>query len=295
MDTSKSIYTSLRETHKPVNQDWACNARNDLLDANMVVISDGIGSFDKAEKASEFIASCIKDNFKHLDEIKELDLQVLFEEAAKSLDNYVNLQETDTEQIPEKAYGATLICAIETKNQFKVAYSGNGAIFHLKGNFIDFPEDVYYIPWCLNNYLNPHTIPENGKEALYKYFSYGASPNQYSPSIFEFSKDSDESGDIIIICSDGIYSSDQENIGKDDNNNVWIEGNRALIKLINTLRNYSLQNQDYKKETLDLALNEYLKKLKGMPGEMDDDCSIGIIISEPALSYFKKQQNHANN
>nr|WP_319570084.1 PP2C family serine/threonine-protein phosphatase [uncultured Draconibacterium sp.] len=295
MDTSGSIVLSLRETLKPVNQDWVCNSRNDIVDANLVAIADGLGSFDKAEIAAKIVSDNIRDNFEKLENINDHTLQTLFEKAAKSLDYYINSQKQERQLIPEKAYGTTFICAIETQDHFKLAYSGNGAIFHLKGNFIDFPEDIYYLPWCLNNYLNPHTVPENGKEALYRYFSYGASPVQYLPSILEISKDRCEYGDIIIICSDGIHSSDQENIGKDNNNNVWLEVNKTLLKLIKTLRSYVTQNQDLKKETLELAIKAYLMDLKEIPGGMDDDCSLGIVITEQALIYFKNRQKDANN
>ncbi|RPH33033.1 MAG: hypothetical protein EHM93_06895 [Bacteroidales bacterium] len=294
MDTSRSIVVSLRETVKPVNQDWDCNSRNDSIGANLIAIADGLGSFDKAELASSAIIKSIKDYFKKAETIKEVELQPLFEKLAKSLDYDINKNLDENQKIPENAYGTTSICAIETQDFFKIGYSGNGAILHLKGNFIDFPEDIYYLPWCLKNYLNPHTVPENGKEALYKYLSYGASPKQYSPSIIEFTKDNLEFGDIIIICSDGIYSSDHDNVGKDSNGNIWLEVNKTLLKLIKTLRTYVLQNEDYKKETLELAMKNYLKELKETLGGMDDDCSLGIIITGQALTYFKNRQKNAN-
>ncbi|NOU17733.1 MAG: hypothetical protein HOO91_09265 [Bacteroidales bacterium] len=294
MDTSRSIVVSLRETVKSVNQDWDCNSRNDSIKANLIAIADGLGSFDKAELASSAVIKGIRDNFKEAEIIKEIELQPFFKKVAESLDCNVNNQLGENQQIPENAYGTTCICAIETQDSFKIGYSGNGAILHLKGNFIDFPEDIYNLPWCLNNYLNPHTVPENGKEALYKYFSYGASPKQYSPSIIELTKDNHEFGDIIIICSDGIYSSDHDNVGKDSNGNVWLEVNKNLLKLIKALRTYVIQNEDYKKETLELAMKSYLKELKETPGGMDDDCSLGIIITGQALTYFKNRQKNAN-
>lgn len=293
METSESLVISLKDSVKLENRDHDCSSRNELLNANMVAIADGVGSFTNAGDTSNHIISSVKDIFKKAEEEDELDLQIIFEKAARSLDFFVNSKDEDSKQVPEKSYGTTCICAIETRNSFKLGYTGNGAILHLKGNFIDFPEDIYYLCWCLNNYLNPHTVPENGKEALYKYFSYGAQPAQYSPTIIELTKDKHESGDIIIVCSDGIYSSDHNKVGKDKNGVVWLKVNKVLLLLIHKLRSYIKEHEDYNSKTLEHTMQDFLKELKETPGAMDDDCSLGIIITEQALSYFKKRQRDA--
>jgi hypothetical protein len=135
------------------------------------------------------------------------------------------------------------------------------------------------------NILNPHTIPENGKEALYRLISDNTNFSECIPSIIELEKD-DEYGDIIMICTDGIYSGDQIKVGKNDKG-TWLKYEPLMLKFFEYMAHFFKNNQLYNKESIEQIIKQYLEEIKPM---LDDDATIGVLISSKTLNY----QNEIN-
>jgi serine/threonine protein phosphatase PrpC len=272
------------DTRKSTNQDH-CFAIDGVV--NAVLVADGIGSALYAANGSKK-AVMIAQELLSNDESYVTNMKGLFWKIQDRLDQ--EIEELGIESLKEGSFGTTLIVAIETEEKFVIGYVGNGAIFHLKGNITDFNENAYFLPWNYNNYLNPHTKPYEGKEALYKYFGYKNKSHTVTPTIIEVSKDLDGTGDIIMICTDGIYSQDHIEIEKDSKENLWIEGTKPLSLLLDEVKNY-LKEDIYNEVELEQRMNIFLKKLKEIPDEMSDDCTLGILISEQVLRYQQKSNN----
>src|SRR5262249_2604018 len=133
------------------------------------------------------------------------------------------------------AYGTTVLCAFETPRSIMLAYLGNGAIFHIRGNFNTFPASQL-LPWAAINYLNPHSLSQNGKNVLYKLLSPRGRDGEIIPTVLTLGKDQDVFGDIVLVCSDGIHSYDQTAIGTDDEGRLWISGDETVRLFFESLK-----------------------------------------------------------
>lgn len=251
-----------------------------------VIVADGIGSHYKAEEAARFCVTCIQKKIEAHEQADALDFTALFQETESKLIEFVNTSFDDLEGIDRgKAFGTTLICAIETDTEFLMAYSGNGSIWHLHGNFNSF-SPARYLPWNSINLLNPHSVEEGGKAALYRYLSIANGCS--TPTIIRINKNA-SFGDIIIISTDGIYSYDQVLVGKDPDGAIWVSGEESMNLLFQTLSRLIKDEMSSLNESkLTYAIQSYLSLLKEK-GVMYDDCTLGVIISECALQYHQRQ------
>jgi len=278
-------------TNKKENQDWFSKISNPKLQLNGVVVADGIGSFSFAKEASNLVAKFVSIKIGELTDIADLNFENIFSEAKKELIAFAKEQNMETEG---NTLGTTLIVAVHfpTPNRnhdtIKVAYVGNGGIWHLRGNFNHFNESQL-LPWNAINYLNPHSIQEEGKEALYKLISVSNNYEEAVPSVLTFRVDKNF-GDILMICTDGIYSYDQVQIGKDNSGRTWVSGEKSMSLFYSELNDY------FKDENIDLEahLYDYLKKLNSIE-ELDDDATIGVLITNDALVHQKRASNANHN
>ena len=271
------IISCVSDSLKPINEDCGRSFKGEF---NAIAIADGVGSLAYAKEASEEITQNVIELLMMVDE-ESLDLCKIFRETQKKLHQKICIEQPNA---PEKSFASTLIIAVEKADKFIVGYTGNGAILHARGNISDFPKEIYYLPWACTNYLNPHTEPYEGREALNKHFAYKSDLKFVEPTIIEISKDNIHFGDLLIVCTDGIHSMDHVDIAMDDNSKIWIEGKKSLHILGNDLRDF-LSGNDLDENNLKLCLQNYLQKLKEIPEEMSDDCTVGIIISKKAVDY----------
>lgn len=260
---------------KLTNEDFIETVINDELNFNAIILGDGIGSHYKPDEGSNF---CVKSLKKHLENCKNLD-ELNFKELFKTVyselkENFSNIEDNTIDKT--QAYGTTLICAIELEDKYIVAYLGNGSAWHIRGNFHTFSPQRY-LPWNAINLLNPHTIEENGKEALYKFIALESTENQILPSVIEINKDNELFGDIIIISTDGLYSNDHNPIAKDREGNIWIAGEKKMELLFNRLKNLINENK-FEEQIINDSIDEYLKEINESK-LVDDDTTFGIIFN----------------
>jgi serine/threonine protein phosphatase PrpC len=267
---------------KPVNQD-ACVATPDGI-----VVADGIGSFYQAEVAAQLVSQELA---KRLDKLphyaspedytlafKQVELSLRQSEAAK------NLVVPDTHPATD-VLGTTLLCAKAEGNRLTVAYVGNGAILHLRGGFSEFPANVL-LPWNALNYLNPHTIAHDGRNMLVRFMSPAGSEAQSQPTVLQLQQDITDTGDILILCTDGIHSNDQVPVGRDEEGNLWISGEQALKRLYQALSTY-LRETEPTSDGLRQLLERYLEELE-QAKMISDDCTVAVLITNQALKHFQR-------
>ena len=281
----KSLIATATITNKSENQD--CKGEVDRNDFKALFIADGLGSYKYAKLSSERIIDFfVNEVNKFQGNVNEIKFTEVFKQAKHKLIAYANevITEDEKENNNDNLFGTTLISVIETDDKIKVSYAGNGAIWHIRGNFNEFPSQ-YLFPWNAVNILNPHTVPENGKEALYRLISNNNDYSECIPSIIELEKDT-EYGEIIMICTDGIYSGDQIKAGKNDKG-IWVKYEPLMLKFFEYISHFFKNNRLYNKESIEQTLNQYLDEIKPM---LDDDATIGILISQKTLNY----QNEIN-
>ncbi len=272
---NKSLIASAIGTKKSENQDAVCCSKRAV---NVMMVADGIGSLPYAGEAAEEVVKIMEELI-----LLEpwLDFNTLYERTQMKLEEFAkNFGGSKWEE--NRSFGTTLITVIEEETQFRIGYLGNGAIIHIRSDFMLFETPPYIIPWSHSNYLNPHSIPVQGKESLTRYFALPNTLDKVRPTALTIEKDNIGEGDILVICTDGIYSQDQEGIAKDGNGELWREERKSLKLLYDCLRSF-ISEGNHTSEHLEMKLQEYLEELKVTPMEMDDDCSIAVIITDQAL------------
>ena len=288
MDIINNSFISVKSiTEKKINEDFVTSFKNEKLNIQGVILGDGIGSHYKPDIGSKFCSLKLKDILENCNSIEDISFEKYFIQIQKELKNQFEIDEDKSETLELKSvYGTTLICAIEYDDKFVVAYLGNGSIWHLRGNFHTLVSNQRYLPWCSLNYLNPHSVEENGKEALYKFIALEVSEAQIKPSVIEITKDNSLFGDILIIGTDGLDSNDQTPIGKDSDGGIWISGSKKMELLYHSLIKFAEQ-KELNNDLLDEIIDEYSNDIKKQK-LIDDDTSFGIIYSKKAIIY---QQN----
>ena len=278
---------------KQINQDYHAKIFNPHLNLLGVIVADGLGSHLYSDIGSKESVDFVKRYLEHIKDIKELNITAIFKAAKENLiqfaqrDSDINFETLDK----DRSFGTTLILAfeyeLEGKKVFKIAYVGNGAIWHIRGNFNRI--DSLALPYNALNYLNPHSLMIEGRETLYKLISISDDYYQAEPTIIELNVDS-EFGDIIMICTDGIYSYDQVKMGSRDGL-VWV-CDEKINDFFTKLNQFLQQNaSEITQDNTQLFLEDYLKSV-----EIDDDSTIGIIINNKAIAFQKrlKNANHTN-
>lgn len=291
-----SVIATATITNKSENQD--CKGKFECENFNAMFVADGLGTFKYAKQSSERVIDFFKtqaSDLKSVGKNPKPNFVEAFKQAKEKLTAFANENINEEDKNEQNLFGTTAITVFETEEKVSVAYVGNGAIWHIRGNFNDFP-DAYLFPWNAVNYLNPHTIPENGKEALYRLISNSADFSECIPTVFEIAKDKSV-GDIFMICTDGIYSADQLKAGKNDKG-VWVRYEPAMLKFFEYLKHFFKNNQLYNKESIEQTINQYLEELKPT---FDDDATIGILITTEVLNYqnqinwLKKDESNSGN
>jgi PPM family protein phosphatase len=295
-DIYDSVIATATNTNKSENQDSKGEFEDESFKA--IFIADGLGTYKYARLASARAIDFFKANAQNVNSsLKEHNpkFHEVFKLAKEKLIDFANENFREEDKEEKHLYGTTAIALFENAEKIAVAYVGNGAVWHIRGNFNDFP-GAYHYPWNAVNYLNPHTIPEQGKEALYRLISNSSDFSESIPTSFEIEKDK-SIGEIIMICTDGIYSADQVKAGKNERG-IWIRYEPTMLKFFDYLKDFFKSNQHYSKENLEMMLNKYLEELKPT---LDDDATIGILITREALNYqneinwLRKNESDTNN
>jgi PPM family protein phosphatase len=258
-------------------QDCSAQFVNEVAGLCGVVLADGMGSCRKAKETAQFIVRVACEELEALQERKALDLPKLFLDVHQKLLSWIADEGSSQPEfgVAPQEYGSTLIVTIDAGDRFVMGYVGNGAIWHIRGNaFANHGNRL--LPWSITNLLNPHTIPENGVEALYKYFSGSRNADLVRPTVVELSKDMIH-GDVLFSCTDGISSNDQIGIGK-VTNGVWVNVEDALLALMGLLRNYLDAPPDA--SGLERLRDDFVATLD-RNAFVEDDASFGIVIGLP--------------
>lgn len=279
----KQIFNLLTATGTITNKSENQDAHIEL--ENAIIVADGLGSLSFAGEASQIVVQSIHAELLYnIEKSEKTDFNLIFENAKSKL----ILQATETGN-DANHYGTTVIVALDREKVLEIAYAGNGAIWHIKGNFNEFPS-TYLFPWNAINLLNPHSIPQGGKEALYRLISANSSFQEAEPSIITLKKD-DFFGDILMICTDGVFSNDQLNMG---NNSAgkWIKFEETMNIFFQNIKLFFEEVAEPSRESLSDFITNYLEAIKPI---IDDDASVGILITPQVLNYQKNKIIEANN
>lgn len=271
-------------SNKPVNQDACAVLRNQRAGFAAAIVADGVGSHYGAEIASAEAVAALREQLEQISDPTSIDFGELFRQTAQTLSRRVRNSGADlsSDFSRDQAFGTTVICAIETDTYILAAYLGNGGIFHIRGNLDTFPASQL-VPWSVLNLLNPQSVSQHGRNVLYKILSPYKERTDCEPDQVSITKDLRCFGEIVVICSDGIYSADQVPVGKDEQGGVWISAEPKLVLLLDHLKRF-FTNKQYDDAALQQTLGAYLTDLSKR-GLVDDDCTVAVLVTEQALLF----------
>ena len=279
------------DTRKVKNQDSYCEAYVDKVKARIIAVADGVGSSYKSEEGSKFVAAKAVELVRNAVETDEriIDFDSIFDEIQSGLNSKVETEfAEELASLTPSSFGTTLIVGVDFSDRFVAAYVGNGSIWHVSGFFNTFPSMVC-LPWNAVNLLTPDTTMVDGKEALYKIFFYKGEKKHHKPTVLQHSKLSESPGDIFIITTDGIYSSDHAIAAKDEEGDIWIPSTDQFGLFHDALKAYVEGNDEINDETLKQMLVGYLKHINEAK-IMNDDTTVGVFISAEAKAHFVEER-----
>lgn len=251
------------------------NQDRTYCEANKIILCDGIGEFPQSDLAAEMLIENIA-NVQNRNEITPF------------------IERTVVEIKNDKIIGGTtLITAIIDNSvgeeRVEITYIGNGSIYHLPGDYNDLPLSYSASNKAsrFSNILIPHVDKEG---TLLRHISHHSTLNEIVPSSITMSL-SGIHGDIILIFSDGISSLENEIIVMDDQKRIWRNQSESVSFILDELHTWLIQNSDSIDQLkMDQFLETTLSKLKEAK-KLEDDASIGLIITETVLKYYKELYN----
>lgn len=276
------------KTAKLQNEDFCAKYEGKYMSA--IAIADGLGSSIDAHVASKIAVENFLKDIELYEKQDKIDTRKL-EPAniiqfwkniiTKLNDNYKKNEERF--KTKQNVLQTTLITVVELDDRYIISYTGNGCILHIRGDFWRFWNKRW--PWCISDLMMGHSIiGKNGMEALYGTLK----PNKDSLDIRVLTITKDiYYGDIFVLTTDGICSSDHNIIGRDDDNKLWLEINPHIEKLINKyFVNYFESIIDERNDNLNEILDKYLEEQS-----FEDDATVGIIISRKTIEYYLQKNN----
>lgn len=274
-------------SNKAKSQDRHGKFHNSTQGFSGVIVADGIGSMPFAEVAAEYF---VENTIKYLESLNKnkVDFSEMFSSVHYGFLDFIfeNQYNKKVDDL-ESSLGTTFIVAIEYQDNFEIGYIGNGSIFHWRGNFFQFNSKVYHIPWtAYTNYLNPDSIVgKEGKETLIKFFSPNTDEIMIKPTVVSISKDNLGYGDIIMICTDGVFSYDQAISGVHSGSkakhleNRWMPYSPQYALILDYFRVMFQTPQGIIKDSdLQENLDKGLQFLKDND-MLEDDATIAMIFS----------------
>jgi len=254
-----------------------------------VAVADGVGSYSHARLAADAAVRGVAAASGALRRPAPAALRALFQAAHAAVREAARDESGDGGEAPAaESFGTTLLVALDTPADLWAAYLGNGAIWHVRGNFDGFPAATA-LPWCAVNVLAPHSVLHHGREVLYRIVDASAEPAP--PSVVRLQPDP-EFGDLLVVCTDGIYSADQLTQGTDVNGSLWVSAEAAMVELFRTLRELFAGWDGRGQPELYRALAGCLGRLRDR-GMLEDDATVGVIVTAAALGYHRRKRARA--
>ena len=259
------MYFSAQHIDIKLNQDHS-NFINDV-DYSALVLCDGIGEFADSGKIAELVSELMIE--KHYDSIK----QIVHDNQLLELNKRV-------------IGGTTVLFGKRLRDALHIEYLGNGGILHLNGDY--FLTGTERVPYEYSNLMLPH-VSSTG--ALTRHISHHSLKNELIPCKLDLSLNSSE-GDIILMYTDGINSIEDNIILKDDNDRYWRHESTAVHYILEKLHEF-LHVNCHEKELYEKLIDFNHSILYDLKDKdlLDDDASLGIIITQEVFEFYKGLMN----
>lgn len=258
------MYLSARHLNIKLNQD----STNFICDEDFkaLIVCDGIGEFSQSQIVSEKVAD------------------VMIEKGYSDINQLIQDSEIIALKDKIKNGGTTIIFAIlESNKKVKIQYLGNGGCIKLNGDFNQSIQGL--LPYKYNHLINPDI---NNSGALTRHLSKESGTQELIKSEISTSLNN-PNGDILLIFSDGITSLEENVIIKDNEGRYWRHESSSIQIILEKLHIFLIDNNnsiDFQDKLIDFN-EEVLNELNNS-NLLEDDASLGIIITDEVLKYYRK-------
>ncbi len=284
--TQCAIATATYRKNSSDNEDSFAHVSKPGIPHNVVALADGIGSKEKSKEAAEIVTNFIKQQFTQvrLPAVYNPSWEKIYKRIRQHLRQYTQSPYVlgNGGRDMDDLFATTLLIACEWGDYFDISYVGNGVVIHIRPCFQFLNEEIP--PQSISYHLNPHTVAQQGKEALYRFISPNGSDAQVTPTVLRLKKDLLQ-GDIIIVATDGLDSADQANVGQTDDG-LWVQVPEILMRLYQLIRSF-LSVAHLPETSLQIMLESFLATLRNEE-KLKDDTTIGILITGEVFDYQLK-------
>jgi serine/threonine protein phosphatase PrpC len=258
------MYLSARHLNIKLKQDstnFICDE-----DCKALILCDGIGEFSQSQIFSEKVAD------------------MMIEKAYTDIDQLVHDSEIIALKDKIENGGTTIIFAIlESYKKVRIQYLGNGGCIKLNGDFNQSNQGL--LPYKYNHLINPNI---NDSGALTRHLSKESGRQELVKSEISTSLKS-TNGDIILLFTDGINSLEENVIIKDNEGRFWRHESSSIqiiLEKLNIFLTNHKDNDDFQDKLITFN-KEVLNDLNDL-NLLEDDASLGIIITDEVLKYYRK-------
>ena len=258
------MYLSARHLNVKLNQD----STNFICDEDFkaLILCDGIGEFSQSQIVSAKVAD------------------VMIEKRYDDIDHLINDSEIIALKNKIKNGGTTIIFAIlESNKKVKIQYLGNGGCIKLNGDFNQSSQGL--LPYKYNHLINPHI---NDSGALTRHLSKESGIQERITSEISTTLNN-PNGDILLFFSDGINSLEENVIIKDNEGRFWRHESSSIQVILEKLHVFLMENINSANfQDKLIHFNEEILKELNKSNLLEDDASLGIIITDEVLKYYRK-------
>lgn len=258
------MYLSARHINIKLKQD-STNFINDE-DYKALILCDGIGEFSESQIVSEKVSD------------------VMIEKAYTDISQLIQDFEIIALKDDIDNGGTTVIFAvIENNIKVKIQYLGNGGCIQLNGYFNHSNHEL--LPYKFNHLINPHV---NSSGALTRHLSKDSGKKERIISEITTSLNNPD-GDILLFFTDGINSLEENVIINDNEGRFWRHESSCIQIILEKLHYFFSNLNDYEdfQDKL-ITFNEDILNELNVLNMLEDDASLGIIITEEVLKQYKK-------
>ncbi len=284
--TAETLVCAVSVTPRPEperNEDACVSVCVPRAGVRGVAVADGLGSYSRAGEAAREVAEEAAEWLRvETEDFGRATLPRLFAQVHARLRAYAREEAGGADPEPQ-TFGTTLLVGLDAGAELVAAYAGNGAVWHIRGNVDRFPSAG--MPWNAVNLLNPHSVPSDGREVLYNLVD-AADACPPVPAVVSVRKDP-RFGDVLLLCTDGIYSADQVTHGTDAGGSLWISAEATLVECFHALRDLFAGWDGESELPLRDALLACLDGLRSR-GMLEDDATLGVIVTADALRYQRR-------
>ena len=181
--------------------------------------------------------------------------------------------------------GTTLIYSIVKGDIITISYLGNGAIIQTTGDFAKLPKNFEEINHAYRfvNLMLPH-VDEHG--TLTRHISLNSNQEELKPDIITLQSERPE-GLVYIFATDGISTLEEQVIISDQQGRKWRNESSSIVSILNRLDLFLKENSKiFNSELLKIFIEDTLEEFK-LAKNLEDDASLGLIVSENVINYYK--------